>query len=608
MYQKPKSKVQTPRIPSATSFDDQSLEVETREDEEQNVKLQEIVDLLLAAGYFRARIKGLSPFDKIVGGMTWCIEMCNMDIDIDLLFQENLTIGQKIGLTEKIVAVLPRMKCPYQIEPHQIQGLDNIHVFPVVQWLVKRAIETREETGDYVRAYSILQFNKSHKTPEDETMKVTEDKVWGNIHELREIYQPKRRYRHPAPHKLKEEEIRVQSTLLEYGKHHGILQSSKDNDDSEEANKSGNENSLSAVEKQQIEALMSSMNATEEYETRLSASTVGNIVGMQSAQIQQIAAAFADKQAELASVSGTGGTQHHKRLVASLTKQLEAKKEQLMTTQEKYDGLQKHYNELNEKSQKMQERQKTLNEEMKEMDALETDENKSVLYKLRALVAMNENLKRQEQEFRAHCKEELARLQNNIEDLSSTKQGTLEDQERKQLIMKQYVADKERLQKMRIVLARKNREIASLMRKIDEVPSRTELSQYQRRFVELYNQVAAKHKETKQFYTLYNTLEDTRMYLCREVNLLNSILDNFSQAMASSNTKEQFLSQFSQIVDGIKQAKFKVDKKKQEEKMRRDQLHDQYLDLIEKQRLYFKTVKDFTEECRKNEVLVSKNK
>lgn len=40
--------------------------VETREDEEQNVKLRETVDLLLAAGYFRARIKGLSPFDKVV--------------------------------------------------------------------------------------------------------------------------------------------------------------------------------------------------------------------------------------------------------------------------------------------------------------------------------------------------------------------------------------------------------------------------------------------------------------------------------------------------------------------------------------------------------------
>jgi len=37
------------------------------------------------------------------------------------------------ALTEKIVAVLPRMKCPHRLEPHQIQGLDFISIFPVIQ-------------------------------------------------------------------------------------------------------------------------------------------------------------------------------------------------------------------------------------------------------------------------------------------------------------------------------------------------------------------------------------------------------------------------------------------------------------------------------------------
>ena len=64
------------------------------------------------------------------------------------------------ALTERIVAVLPRMKCPFRIEPHQIQGLDYIHIFPVVQWLVKRAIETRAEMGDLNRAFALSQFEK----------------------------------------------------------------------------------------------------------------------------------------------------------------------------------------------------------------------------------------------------------------------------------------------------------------------------------------------------------------------------------------------------------------------------------------------------------------
>ena len=41
------------------------FQVEVKDDEEQNKKFDETVQLLLAAGYFRARIKGLSPFDKV---------------------------------------------------------------------------------------------------------------------------------------------------------------------------------------------------------------------------------------------------------------------------------------------------------------------------------------------------------------------------------------------------------------------------------------------------------------------------------------------------------------------------------------------------------------
>ena len=52
------------------------------------------------------------------------------------------------------------MKCPFRIEPHQIQGLDYIHIFPVIQWLVKRAIETRAEMGDMNRAFALSQFEK----------------------------------------------------------------------------------------------------------------------------------------------------------------------------------------------------------------------------------------------------------------------------------------------------------------------------------------------------------------------------------------------------------------------------------------------------------------
>uniref|UniRef100_A0A4W4GQY9 Coiled-coil domain-containing protein 93 n=1 Tax=Electrophorus electricus TaxID=8005 RepID=A0A4W4GQY9_ELEEL len=578
------------------------IQVETREDEEQSVKLAEILELLLAAGYFRARIKGLSPFDKVVGGMTWCITTCSFDIDVDLLFQENSTIGQKIALTEKIVSVLPRMKCPHRLEPHQIQGLDFIHIFPVVQWLVKRAIETREEMGDYVRAYSISQFQKMHTFPEDEEFEQRKQKAVRTVVDVCEAYAPQRRYKRQAnAGELLDEESRADEKKLQLaqgaqGRPPGMAELSEEED-------------LQAAEELRIKALMTGMAAMATEEGRLTASTVGQIVGLQSEEIKQIAFEYAEKAERSAEdrLERYGPVQQHRRIVTSLNKQIQQRSKELEEMQIKEQEVRAACEEAKSKLTEATELGERLQQELSTLADVEAQADSGLLEKLRALVAMNENLKQQEQEFRAHCREEMTRLQQSIEDLKIEIGDEAEDQkERNQLVDQQHRADQEKLQKIRLLMARRNREIAILQRKIDEVPSRAELTQYQKRFIELYSQVSATHKETKQFFTLYNTLDDKKVYLEKEVNLLNSIHDNFQQAMASSGAKDQFLRQMEQIVEGIKQSRIKMEKKKQENKMRRDQLNDEYLELLDKQRLYFKTVKDFKEECRKNEMLLSK--
>ncbi|POI36187.1 hypothetical protein CIB84_000059 [Bambusicola thoracicus] len=350
------------------------------------------------------------------------------------------------------------------------------------------------------------------------------------------------------------------------------------------------EDDLRAAEELRIKTLMTGMAAMATEEGKLTASTVGQIVGLQSDEIKQIVSEYAEKQSELSAEERPerlGAAQQHRRKVASLNKQILQKTKLLEEV--------KSYSEK-------------LDKELAALETIESQADSSVLQNLRTLVAMNENLKSQEQEFKAHCREEMERLQQDIENLKAEAAENGEEEEPNKLIDQQYKTEKEKLQKIRLLLARRNREIAILQRKIDEVPSRAELTQYQKRFIELYSQVSATHKETKQFFTLYNTLDDKKVYLEKEVNLLNSIHDNFHQAMASSGSREQFLRQMEQIVEGIKQNRMKMEKKKQENKMRRDQLNDEYLELLEKQRLYFKTVKEFKEECRKNEMLLSKLK
>lgn len=85
-------------------------------------------------------------------------------------------------------------------------------------------------------------------------------------------------------------------------------------------------------------------------------------------------------------------------------------------------------------------------------------------------------------------KDELIALENEIEKLEEEKSGNTEYREKLDKINEQYEATKSKMQQLRIKIAKKNREISTLKRKLDEIPSRNELSQYQKRFVELYNQ------------------------------------------------------------------------------------------------------------------------
>jgi flagellar biosynthesis chaperone FliJ len=65
-----------------------------------------------------------------------------------------------------------------------------------------------------------------------------------------------------------------------------------------------------------------------------------------------------------------------------------------------------------------------------------------------------------------------------------------EDSEKIKRIQETLATYTNRAEKVLQLRNKKNRDIALLERKIDEVPSRGELMQYQRQFVDLYEQVS----------------------------------------------------------------------------------------------------------------------
>ena len=81
-------------------------------------------------------------------------------------------------------------------------------------------------------------------------------------------------------------------------------------------------------------------------------------------------------------------------------------------------------------------------------------------------------------------------LKIEIENMNKINENLLssEDNEKYNAVVDQYNNFKTKIHGIRLKMAKKNREISLLQRKLDEFPSRTELSQYQKRFIELYSQ------------------------------------------------------------------------------------------------------------------------
>jgi hypothetical protein len=535
-----------------TQVDEHMLEVEVREDEEQHKKLQEIIDLLVAAGYFRARIKGLLPFDKVVGGMTWCIESCNVDVDVDLLFQENSTIGQKIALTEIIVMVLPKMKCPHNIEPHQIQGLDFIHIFPVIQWLVKRSMEYRQEMSEFVRCYAVNQFNKCYGI--NTILSNSEPNMVKSIATVSEIYDPRRYYKRknaPPP----DIHAQVQVTLMEYGSvPHTIETVTNEAMDHENLNREDLQNLTEHYVSLQLEFKIGSVKILE------------------------------DKQ------------------ILALLKQMDYLDERCSKLNSKKCLLEESLKNSSVQFQEIKEKQHENQIKLNEFKSRKADKIEDV-EEIEELVELNEKLRTQEIQFREYCKKELVKLQNLIEE-TKHKKPVIKSNKEVSKLSKELSAD---VKLLRLQVAKRNRTVAAVHRQIDDVPNRPELAQYQRRFLELYSQVSAKHRETKQYYTLYNTMEDTKVYMKKELSLLNSISDSYPEAIISSYGKEEFLKQFQNIIEGVTQSKEKVQKQLLDEKRKRDQLSSSLQILIEQQRKYVTAVRQLSIECKKHEILLSRH-
>ena len=660
-------------------------ETKLSEADEQAFKLQEILDMLIAAGYFRARIKGLDSFDKIVGGMTWAILASGVPIDFDLEFKENSNIGEKIAISEKITRALTQMRCPAYIRPHQIQGVELgcLPLFPVVQWLVKAVIDHRKTTGDTVRNYTQFLFDAEFRNAPNLSQSKNDyvdfkfkDKQTNAKKELDETYALKRIFAKSNAFQHKTKSALVDGTLMEYGyTHHTtasnvFLHSSSaigdDNDNisnhstSKQEKNGGNQNKLAnkyggimqklsgtsggnlnatkaavitkddekkaqaeheaAMEAKRLALLAKDLTQTQSKDT-MSGSTLVGIIDV--SHVHQGSNVYTEQSVKDDADLMNNQTANKELLFEKRKQRLNEKGLKLKTAkQECKDAYKLKLTKLNETKQEIDEfKSKFKILESKKNEFLEIEnksENQKMISKLKVLVTQNENIKNKENQFKKTCAESLKMYKEKLKKLDlllsvsslSTDNNNNSEMNEETLRMlkieKLYQSTLRKSDKIRKVLASKNQELSKIERKLSDYPSRAELLQYEKRFVELYDLTNARLKETKKYYHFYNSLQNVHTSINNECTLLDQIKSEFPNRISTIDDRDDFIQSMKKITGNLENLSQTASTKLDETLKNKNTILEKYNALLSFQRNYYSCVKKFQEACQTNQQLSDK--
>ena len=142
------------------------------------------------------------------------------------------------------------------------------------------------------------------------------------------------------------------------------------------------------------------------------------------------------------------------------------------------------------------------------------------------------------------------------------------------------------------MLNKRSRAVALLRRKLEDIPTRPELIQYERRFEELYDTVQAKLKETRKYFAAYNVLADTKKYLRKEISLLNSVQQQVAPALETLSGKSSLVTALAAIQDGVTANIKLVDAKLKSERDAEAECRARHDDAVRLQRQYVALVKE----------------
>ena len=479
-----------------------------------------IVESLITAGYFRARINSLEPFDKILGGMAWILTGCFYDIDIE--FKDEMNLTEKIRVSEKIVAGLKAINCPMTLNPVQIQGLDLKPLYQCLQWLQKRLLETRDERNALNKKISVNFYDKEYTEPNEDQLKLsndTDEMLSAKYNCLKENrkYKPKKNLEYSYNDELRvyfdciefgEKDIAFQRQFIEILKKKKIVEDKNKNKAAPTPGATGGlgrmqtgGESQDKLTKEEMKILNDVMNnnieeISNQEKQKVNASIIEAIFSQNmayiSAEIENFDNAKGDENIDKIKLYAKekDRLEQNKKNIASQINQYESEltNYQIQEKQEK-EEIQKIQDEIERLKQTL-----AQNERNKETIMNKVKEEKISEEQLAFLAEKNkrkEELKANISKFKKDCLAEkklydaqLENYQKKIEKLNDSENIAVFNE-----IDTNYNIELQKNTEKKKDLFNQNKVINMLTRKIQLYPSKLEIIQYQKRFQELYDQI-----------------------------------------------------------------------------------------------------------------------
>lgn len=560
---------------------------------EAGIRAKESINrLLLSAGYFRVRMSDLEDFDKIAGGLAWCLKASSVDVDIDIFFKEKPTVGEKVRISESICGGLRLAKCPLELKPHQIQGLDFPCLFPVFQWLVKNVIEVRNEIGDFQRSYAEFSFkNQYSELPIDVTTSKNFVPSESNIRSMEHFFPPKRFYKRSNWSNKANELKQIETTLLEYGRIPTLVTTEGGKPTAVKSQKAKEaEEAKQEKRDEELRETLSQMKRQTEAD-EIDGSMISSSLAAQASTILTNQSIFDDSATLSANVTEEELNEQHSAQIEQMNTRLstiKAEGRKIAAENDELDGQLDSAKESLADAQKKNQKLRAALLEFKEI----VDKAQHTEEIMNAITLRDDNQKNIEL-FQKQCKEDIEEWNARIEDLKQKAAGSGNSNAAKlQAALDQYQHDWNVKQEL---VAEKAREVLKLRTEYDIYPTMAELSQYSRRLKELSALSLSKLTEVKKCQQLLNSIISSTNILEKENLLFNDILKSFGQAKSSSETQRSLLSQISTIAVQTKEQKTKIQNELDSKTKELMTLEEKHRKLLEQQRRYFQAVKEYQE-------------